>query len=112
MLMNGLIFGQAEHTGNVSLKDFDRVPKLADAIIFEIFQLDDFGAFGAMAFPAKHVFVGGEVGEVGEVCYPQDFDFPNDAPILISKSFRAGAADFDEMRNAGFLAFWREFLDE
>ena len=73
--MNGLIFGQAEHTGNVSLKDFDRVPKLNDAIISmndaiitKIFQFDDFGALGAMAFPAKQVFVGGDDGEVGEVC--------------------------------------------
>ena len=37
ILMKELVFGQAEHTGNVSLKDFDRVPKLADSIIFEIF---------------------------------------------------------------------------
>ena len=96
----------------MSLKDFDRVPKLNDAIISKIFQFYDFGALGTMAFPAKHVFVGGEVGEVGEVCYPQDFDFPNDAPLTIAKRFCTGADDFDEVRDASFWAIGKELLDE
>ena len=96
----------------MSLKDFDRVPKLADAIIFEIFQFDDLGAFGATAFPSKQVFVGGDGGEVCEVCYPQDFDFPNDAPIRTFNGFCAGADHFDEVRDAGFWAIGKKFLDE
>jgi hypothetical protein len=107
-----LIFRQTKHTGNVPLEDFDRVPKLVDSIVFEIFQFDDFGALWATAFPAEYGLIGGDGGEIGEVGDPDDFDGANDAPVVVIVGGGVGADDFDEVGDAGFWGGGEEFLDE
>jgi hypothetical protein len=47
-------------------------------IIFEVSQFDDFASLRTMAFPTKHICIGGDGSGISEVSHPNNRNFPNE----------------------------------